>query len=116
MSHGKSVEIRKAPKVYICDTGILNLFSRIDEGRIFENIVFQNLRTKGELNYYQKKSGVEIDFILNKEIAYEVKFSAHPLYIKNLHRISFEIGIKNFNIVCKKYTELTENVIYGFML
>jgi hypothetical protein len=72
-SRGRSAEIRKTPKVYICDTGLANHFARLDTGALFENSVFQNLRLRGELSYYQKKTGVEIDFILNKEKAYEVK-------------------------------------------
>jgi len=60
------VEIRKTPKVYLCDVGLVNRFARLDTGRLFEQSVFQNLQVKGELHYFQKKSGIEIDFILNK--------------------------------------------------
>ncbi|MEW6456143.1 MAG: DUF4143 domain-containing protein [Acidobacteriota bacterium] len=57
----------------LCDTGFANHFTKLDTGRIFENSIFQDLRMKGELNYYQRKSGTEIDFILDKKKAYEVK-------------------------------------------
>jgi predicted AAA+ superfamily ATPase len=56
------------PKVYMCDTGLANNFARLDEGHLFENSVFQNLRIRGALNYYQRKSGVEIDFVLDKKL------------------------------------------------
>ena len=62
-SKGSDTEIRKAPKIYVCDTGLLHQFSRVDEGHIFENGVFQSLLPQGKVNYYQRKSGVEIDFI-----------------------------------------------------
>ena len=66
-SQGRSTEIRKMPKVYICDTGLVNQFAKIGAGHLFENSIFQNLRGKGELNYYQRKSGIEIDFIYDKK-------------------------------------------------
>ena len=61
----------------MCDTGIANHLAGLDMGAVFENSIFQNLRLKGEINYYQRKNGAEIDFILNKDIAYEVKLSPY---------------------------------------
>lgn len=112
---GKDSEIRKMPKVYICDSGLANYLANLDSGLLFENSVFQNLRQKGELNYFQKKRGIEIDFILNKEIAYEVKTTPHLSDVKRLERVSSELNLKDFQIVSKNYAE-HENVIYGFMV
>jgi hypothetical protein len=56
----KNSEIRKTPKVFLCDTGLARRLARPDEGRIFENSIFQNLRPKGEIAYYEKKNGAEI--------------------------------------------------------
>ncbi len=112
-SKGKDTEIRKSPKIYICDTGILRHFASIDEGRIFENAVFQNLRLHGNLNYYQKKSGVEIDFILNRKKAYEVKLTPSISDLKKLKRLSSEIGIDEYKVVSMNYSELNE-IIYPF--
>ncbi len=114
-SKGRGTEIRKMPKVYICDTGLANHFFRMDTGSIFENSVFHSLRLKGELNYYQKKSGVEIDFILNKKEAYEVKLTPWESDLKKLKNIASELNIKEFKIVSKNYSDFT-NVVYGFML
>lgn len=49
-SKGRSTELRKTPKVYMCDTGLANHFARLAAGHIFENSVFQNLRIQGEIN------------------------------------------------------------------
>jgi predicted AAA+ superfamily ATPase len=114
-SKGKGVEIRKIPKVYVCDTGLTNHFGRPDRGSLFENSVFHSLRLKGELNYYQKKSGVEIDFILNKKEAYEVKLNPQKPDLKKLKNIASELNIKEFKIVSKNYSDL-RNIVYGFML
>jgi len=114
-SRTKDVELRKTPKVYLCDSGLVNHFARIDEGRLFENNVFQNLKVKGEVNYYQKKSGVEIDFILDKKKAFEVKVSPSEREIKNLKKLSQKLGLEEFKMVSKKYVSY-ENTIYGFMI
>ncbi|MCM8784523.1 MAG: ATP-binding protein [Candidatus Omnitrophica bacterium] len=114
-SRKKDTEIRKARKVYLCDTGLVNHFVRIDEGLLYENAIFQNLRMQGEINYYQKKSGVEIDFILNREKAYEVKLTPRETDLKKLKIISEELKLKEYWIVSKRYSEL-KNIIYGFMV
>lgn len=76
--------------------------------------IFQNLKQKGELNYYKKKKGIEIDFILNKKLAYEVKLTAHLSDIRKLQKISNELNLEGFQSISKNYAE-HENVIYGFM-
>jgi len=114
-SKSKDVEIRKAPKIYLCDSGVANHFANLDEGILFENIIFQNLKIKGEVNYYQRKSGVEIDFIFNKNKAIEVKLNPREVDLKRLKRLSQELGLKEFIIISKNYSQL-ENVQYGFML
>jgi len=114
-SKGKNSEIRKRPKVYLCDTGLANHLASLDFGILFENSVFQNLRQKGELNYYQRKTGVEIDFILNKKVAYEVKFTPYLSDIRKVKRLVDELNLETFRIVSKNYSEY-ESVIYGFMI
>lgn len=114
-SKGRSSEIRKTPKVYLCDTGLANHLARADRGGLFENCVFQCLRTGHELNYYQKKSGREIDFIIDKEKALEVKFSPSLSDLRKLRDTAAQIGLKDTGIVSKKYSEI-ESLLYGFML
>ncbi len=114
-SKGRDYEIRKAPKVYLCDSGLANHFAKLSPGTIFENSVFQNLITNGEVNYYQKKSGVEIDFILNKKVAYEVKMTPDESDVRRLKHLSQELGIEEFKIISGNYTSL-ENALYGFMI
>ena len=114
-SKGRSTEIRKMPKVYVCDTGLVNHFARLDEGHIFENSVFQNLRARGELNYYQRKSGVELDFILDQKEAYEVKIHPGESDARRVRELSHELGLERYRIVSRKFSEL-EGVTYGFML
>ena len=71
-------EISQQPKLYFADTGILNELagSQISSGQLFENAIAVQLKSQGTVNYYQKKTGQEIDFILDEETAIEVKETA----------------------------------------
>ena len=113
-SRSRDVEIRGGEKVYICDSGILNNLARVSEGSLFENNIFQNLRTKGEVNYYQKGAS-EIDFILNKKQAFEVKITPTNQDLDKLRKITKDLRLKKFNLVGKNFSDL-ENVIYGFLI
>ena len=112
-SYSRDVEIRKIPKVYFCDSGLINNIAKVSQGGLFEQNIFQNLRIKGEVNYYQRKSGAEIDFILNKKTAFEVKITPQQSDLNGLARISREIGIKDYKIVSFNYSKL-KKAIYGF--
>lgn len=113
-SHNREVEIRKTPKVYFCDTGLLNQFARLDLGKLLENAVYSSLRQKGDVRYYQKKSGVEIDFILNKSEAFEVKETAGAYDLRNIKKIAADLELSKVNVVTKNYAKA--GVTYGFLL
>lgn len=114
-SKGKDVEIRKAPKIFICDCGFLNRFAKLDMGQLFENSIFQNLLPQGELQYYQRKSGVEIDFILQKEHAFEVKTNPTESDLRKLAVLAHELRLKHYTLVSRRFTTLPHS-IYGFQI
>jgi len=76
-------EVRGAKKVYFCDNGLLNYLGRVTDGALFKDVVFKNLGKYGELNYYERYKGPEIDFILNKEFAFEAKIKPVKQDLKN---------------------------------
>ncbi|OGD22006.1 MAG: hypothetical protein A2W03_07090 [Candidatus Aminicenantes bacterium RBG_16_63_16] len=108
-------EIRKSPKVYLCDTGLAGRLANLEEGTIFENSIFQSLVPKGELAYYQRKNGTEIDFLLDKTNAFEAKITPQLRDVQQLKRVAGELGLKSFSVVSKSFTDL-ENTVYGFMI
>lgn len=109
-------EMGRSKKLYICDTGILNLFTNVDEGNIFENAVFNNLKYHGKLNYYQNRSGLEIDFILSeKKCAFVVKTKAIDQHIKRLQRLSGTLNMKENYIISREFSD-KENVILSVNL
>lgn len=69
----KDKEIAAQRKIYVADNGILQVLAQVSSGQAFENSIALQLLQMGEVTYYQKKTGQEIDFILDKKIAIEVK-------------------------------------------
>lgn len=114
-SRSVDVAIIKNPKVYFCDSGMINAIAKVDRGALFEQAVFQSLRQKGELNYYQKKTGLEIDFILSKRRAFEVKSTAVQSDINKLKKIAKELKLADYQVVTLQKTEL-KRTLYGFEL
>ena len=68
-------EISRQTKLYFADTGILNILAggQLSSGQVFENVIAIQLKSQGTIQYYQKKTGLEIDFIFNEDTALEVK-------------------------------------------
>lgn len=102
-------------KVYFADTGILNLVAKITEGQLLETAVANQLSNYGELSFYNKRNKSEIDFILNKEIAFEVKQKALESDIKKLKRIANVIGIEKQYLISNTPSDL-EAIVYPWFL
>lgn len=112
-STNKDVEIRSAKKVYLCDSGLANNLGNVPFGQVFENTIFHQLRLKGEVKYYQRKNGVEIDFIRERE-AFEVKHKGSDYDLTRLKRIAKSLDIKKANIISFEYSNAP--VMYGFQI
>ncbi len=109
------LEIRKAARVYICDSGLINQFARVPEEYLFQNSIFQNLQTKGFLQYYERKSGAGIHFILNKHQAFHIVLHPTKSDTLRIKRLAGELQLDEFALIAKHYSE-TEKVEYAFML
>lgn len=108
-------EISGSKKLYLCDNGLINNFSRVNEGSTFENAVYLNLRKYGKIQYYKKRSGGEIDFIINQKTSIEVKLRGTIYDLKHLEKTSKQIGINNNYIVSKNF-EKTKNILPALYL
>lgn len=97
-------------KVYFCDTGLANFLGRISEGQLFEQSIFQNLRTTHELTYYEKTLSTEIDFIVDEKIAIEAKITAGKRDVTNLDRRSKMVDIKDYKVATLNYSELDHTI------
>jgi len=114
-SRNKDSEIRSTPKLYFCDSGLLNHFTKISEGALFENAIFNQLNLLGEINYYQRKSGVEIDFILNKCKTFEVKIRPYDQDLQRLKTLTADLKMDDYSVVSGAYYDMP-HILYGFLL
>jgi len=84
-SRNQRKEIGKMPKGYFYDTGLRNYFinnfnsmsTRQDPGQVLENFVFKQFTAKlklDDIKYWRTATGDEVDFVINEEIAFEVKY------------------------------------------
>jgi predicted AAA+ superfamily ATPase len=100
-------EISGRRKVFLCDNGMLNLFSKVSQGSLLENSIYNNLRKFGDIRYYQRRSGVEIDFILPEHsLALEVKNTASNRDLQNLEKLAGSIGMENHFVIAQNFSGL----------
>jgi uncharacterized protein len=97
-------------KVYFSDTGLLQQIGKVNEGQLFENSIANMLRPYGELAFYNKRNSSEIDFIVNKELAFEVKVRANDRDLARLGKLSQSIGLDNYYLVSKTFTNLEKTI------
>jgi len=106
-------EIVKAKKLYFVDNGLLNTLADVSSGAELENAVYNQLRGYGNLSYYARRSGVEIDFILNDTIALEVKQTPTLFGLKKLQRRALSIGITKSLLVGKEVAVLNKDIVWA---
>ena len=107
-SQKKRVAIRKAKKVYFVDWGLARKISDLTQGQIFENCIFHSLRLRGNVSFYRKKSGAEIDFILDKKTAFEVKIRGSKYDLSKLKGLSQTLNLQEYFLITQKYSSLKQ--------
>jgi predicted AAA+ superfamily ATPase len=113
----KSVDksVAAGKKVYFSDTGILNLVSKVTEGQLFETAICNQLESYGNLTFYNKRNASEIDFILDHEIAFEVKMKENKGDLQKLKKLAENIQIKNYFVISKKWVESEKTIFPQFI-
>lgn len=106
-------EIVKAKKLYMGDTGMLNVLADVGAGAQFENAIYVQLRHYGEIAYYALKSGDEIDFIFDQRIAYEVKETPTKIDMRMLDRLARKAGLSNMRLIGRYETPAFTNYMWG---
>lgn len=88
-------------KVYFNDTGLLLAIGQVNDGQLFENAVANQLAAYGELSFYNKKNTAEIDFVLNKEIAFEAKLSGTAGDLQKLQKLATDLKLGKSYVLSK---------------
>jgi len=92
-------------KMFLCDLGIVNILGKASQGQLFEQSVYQNLRSKHELTYYNKEGSNEIDFITDTKQAFEVKYTMSQQDVSTLKRRSEGLGIKENYVITHQFDD-----------
>lgn len=109
-------------KSYLGDTGFMYAISgKIDFGRLFENVVFLELKKRiqqnNEINYWRSKNGTETDFVIREglkikqiiQVAYELEEEkTKEREVKGLVSCAKETGLKR-GLIITKNIESIEN-------
>jgi len=114
-SHSLDRSVAGGRKVYFSDTGILNQIAKVTSGHLLETAVANQLRYYGDLSFYNKRNTAEIDFILDKKIAFEVKQKAVMADLRKLKKLSDSLNLQKVCVLCLEYTDLDE-VGYPYFL
>lgn len=99
---GIDKEITKQPKLYFTDNGLLRICGQTSSGAQFENTIANQLHNLGTVNYFEKSSGTEIDFIFNKSMAIEVKETPIEADYKTLIRRSKPLEVEENTLIGRK--------------
>jgi predicted AAA+ superfamily ATPase len=100
-TQSKDKEIALQKKIYFADNGLLNILSGKPNHALFENSIAIQLSLVGKVNYFAKKTGQEIDFILDNTIAIEVKETPTPGDYSVLERRAYSLGIKKYFLISR---------------
>lgn len=92
-------------KVYFSDTGLLNIIGKVSEAQIFENAVINQLTRYGKVSFYNKRNTAEIDAILDKNTAFEIKLTGTSSDLSKLSVLSADLGISQALVISKKFQE-----------
>ena len=109
-SHSIDRAVAGGKKVYFTDTGILNIIGKVSESAIFENAVINQLFNYGKVSFYNKRNTAEIDAVLDKNIAFEIKLTGTQSDLSKLSFLSSRLKIPQSFIVSKKNQD-----IHGFL-
>lgn len=90
---------------------VLNLIAKVTEGQLFETAVCNQLEHYGRLTFYNKRNTAEIDFILNDEIAFEVKLKATQGDLDKIKKLAGVVQVNNYYAISKKFVD-TDKVIF----
>lgn len=126
VSGSTDITIKTTPKIYFGDTGLLNRVGQVGIGHVFENKVFNQLHTRlvyeegisklsEDLNYYQTKSGLEIDFVYKQKLGYEVKIKAGSFDVITAQKTATKAGLSDIKVISLEKSE-KEGIITPFAL
>jgi len=92
-------------KVYFSDTGILTMIGAVNDAQLFENAVINQLSHFGEVGFYNRRNTAEIDAILDKKTAFEVKLKGTAGDVRKLAKLANGLAIETGGVISRDFVE-----------
>lgn len=102
-------------KLYFNDVGILNSIGAVNRGQLLENAVANQLSAYGPCSFYNKRNTAEIDGIVDKKIAIEIKLAGTSADYRKLTKLTQTLGLKQAWVVSLKYSSHSHMVSPVFL-
>lgn len=127
-SRSPKVEIRKNPKIFFYDSGLLSLLwlsnfaGNVLLGNIFETVIFAQLVKefgREDIYFWRTKTGQEVDFILEKQnqiIPLEVKHNFNLFKEKKIKSFLKKYRVNKWWVIGLEGEKKKENFIYPWEL
>jgi len=117
---GVDRSIALGKKLYFLDNGIASILGNPGEGALFENAVFNQLRSYGTLAYLSRGNQYEIDFVLSSadgaSIGMEAKYHPVDSDDQKLKRIAEKNQITQSWLIGRSSTPNFENFFWGGLI
>jgi len=121
-SGSSDVRARVSPKLYFVDTGIASINYELSAGAKFENTVCHQLYLQSKsyafgrkINYFSNETA-EVDFIVNNDLAFEVKETPLKSDLIKLIKISKKIKLKKYRLIGRKKPAEFSDFLWGGMI
>jgi predicted AAA+ superfamily ATPase len=103
--HSGSIDRQAAGsrKLFLCDAGMASYLGRVSQGQLLEQGVFQTLRVNHELSFHNVSGNDEIDFVVDKQVALEVKMSASRRDLAKLKTRANTIDLDNLYVITDSF-------------
>ncbi len=115
--YSKSIDrsVAGGKKVYFTDTGLLTTIGPVNDGQLFENAVINQLSSYGELSFFNKRNTAEIDAILDKKIAFEVKLRGTESDVKEIKKLAKTLELQKAFVISRDIVE-KPGILYPHVL
>ena len=100
-------------KVYFTDTGILTTIGQVNEGQLLENAIVNQLAGNRNLAYFNRRNTAEIDLIIDRKIALEIKSRGSSYDLAKLTKLAKKIKL-NQVLVVSLHQSQGKNIISPF--
>src|SRR3989338_10029317 len=90
-------------KIYFTDNGILNTIGRVNDAQLLENAVVNQLAPYGDLSFYNQRNTAEIDVILDKIVALEIKQTGIDSDYSRVKTLARRLKLKKSLVISKTF-------------